>query len=232
MVGKIILWVLLALLLLIAGLLSIPVKVRGSYSEGAPFLHIRYGLVRLQLFPRKEEAEKTERKPLKQKKAKSEKQKKPKKQKKPRAKINTDQILYALEKLPPILARALKRTGRSIHIQPLKLYVLVAGSDPAATAALYGRMEAALAAGFPSLERLLRLEDADVRLYMDFTQRKMDFAADVGVSLRPVSLCWIALRAGGSLLKWYLGFRKLASPPPTESDKDQKNHKDEREHAA
>ena len=111
MVGKIILWVLLALLLLIAGLLSIPVKVRGSYAEGAPFLHIRYGLVRLQLFPRKEEAEKTERKPLKQKKAKSEKQKKPKKQKKPRAKINTDQILYALEKLPPILARALKRTG-------------------------------------------------------------------------------------------------------------------------
>ena len=75
-------------------------------------------------------------------------------------------------------------------------------------------------AGFPILEEALRLKDADVRLYVDFTQRRMDFIADVGVSLRPWSLVWMALRAGGSLLKWYLGFRKLASPPPEGPSKD------------
>ena len=96
----------------------------------------------------------------------------------------------------------------------------VAGNDPAATAILYGKMEAALSAGFPILEEALRLKDADVRLYVDFTQRRMDFIADVGVSLRPWSLAWMALRAGGSLLKWYLGFRKLASPPPEGPGKD------------
>ena len=176
MVGKIILWVLLGLLALLAAALLIPVKIRGSYEDGAPFLYIRYGPVKLQLFPPKKKA--------------------------------------------PILGRALKRTGRCIHIRPLKLYVLVAGSDPAATAILYGKMEAALSAGFPILEEALRLKDADVRLYVDFTQRRMDFIADVGVSLRPWSLVWMALRAGGSLLKWYLGFRKLASPPPEGPSKD------------
>lgn len=226
MAGKIILWVLLGLLALLAAALLIPVKVRGSYEDGNPFLYVRYGPVKVQLFPPKEKPEEGEKKPPKEKKAK------PEKPKKPKAKINMEQILYALEKLPPILGRALKRTGRCIHIRPLKLYVLVAGADPAAAAMLYGRMEAALAAGFPILERALRLKDADVRLYVDFTERQMDFIADVGVSLRPWSLVWMALRAGGSLLKWYLGFRKLASPPPPESDKEQANQKDETECAA
>lgn len=220
MVGKIILWVLLGLLALLAAALLIPVKIRGSYEEGTPALYVRYGPVKLQLFPPKEKAEGEEKKPPKEKKSK------PEKPKKPKAKINMEQILYALEKLPPILGRALKRTGRCIHIRPMKLYALVAGSDPAATAMLYGRMEAALAAGFPILERALRLKDADVRLYVDFTERQMDLIADVGVSLRPWSLVWMALRAGGSLLKWYLGFRKLASPPPPEPDKEQMDQPD------
>ena len=63
------------------------------------------------------------------------------------------------------------------------------------------------------LERVVRIKEEDIRLFVDFTAREMDVIADVGVSLRPGSLVWIALRAGGSLLKWYFGFRKLASPP-------------------
>lgn len=227
MVGKIILWILLGLLALLAVALLIPVKVRAGYEDSAPFLSVCYGPVKLRLFPPKEKPEeKTKKKPPKKKKPKA------KKPKKPKAKINMEQILYALEKLPPILGRALRRTGRSIHIRPLKLYVLVAGNDPAAAAMLYGRLEAALAAGFPVLEKALRLKDADVRLYMDFQERKMDVIADVGVSLRPCSLVWMALRAGGSLLKWFIGFRKLASPPPepeedTSKETNQKETEDE-----
>ena len=47
---------------------------------------------------------------------KAPKEKKTKKEKPPKAKISREQILYALEKLPPILGRALRRTGRSIQI--------------------------------------------------------------------------------------------------------------------
>lgn len=213
MVGKIILWILLGILILLAVLLLIPVRLRGSYREGEPFLTVRYGPVEIPVLPSKEKPPEEEE-PPKKKRRKAGKLQKPKKPKKPKAKINEDQIVYALEKLPPVLGRAMKRTGRSIHIRPLQLYVLVAGSDPASTAALYGKLEAALAAGFPVLEKNLRIRDADVRLYLDFTERQMDLIADVGASFRPWSLVWTALRAGGSLLKWFAGFRRLASPPP------------------
>ncbi len=97
----------------------------------------------------------------------------------------------------------------------------MAGSDPADTAQLYGRLTAAVGAGLPVLEEVMGVKDVDVRLYPDFTQQQMDLIADVGVSLRPGSLAWIGLRAGGSLLKWFFGFRKLASPPPEESEQNE-----------
>lgn len=216
--GKIILWVLAGLLALVLVALLIPAKARFQYRDGKAFFTVRYGPVERQLFPAKEkprqrQAEKKEKKPEKEKKSKS---------KKPKGKINREQILFALDTLPPILSRALKRTGRSVRIGPLKLYVLAAGTDPEDTARLYGHLEAALAAGVPLLEQTMRIEDLDVRLYADFQEERMDFIADAGVSLRLYSLVWMALRAGGSLLKWYMRFRKLASPPP-ESEEDKKH---------
>ena len=136
------------------------------------------------------------------------------------SKINREQILYSLETLPPILGRALKRTGRRLRLTPLKVHLLVAGPDPADTALLYGRLEAALGAALPALHRLVRIKDQDVRLFLDFQREQMDLIADVGLSLRPWDLVSVGLRAGGSLLKWYLRFRKLASPPPAEELKE------------
>lgn len=230
--GKIILWVLAGLLALLFIALLIPAEARFQYEGGEPFLSVRYGPVKLRLLPAKEKPkgpdEKKQKTGKKEKKAKSKKSK----PKKPKAKINPEQILYALEKLPPILGRALKRTGRSIHIRPLKLYVLAAGPDPADTAQLYGKLEAALAAGVPILEKTFRIKDLDVRLYADFREDRMDFIADAGVWLRPVRLVWMALRAGGSFLKWYIGFRKLASPPPKPEENTEKTEKTEKDHAA
>lgn len=220
MVGKIILCILAALLLGIILLLQIPVRIRFRYEQGDMELTLRFGPVKLQLFPRKaeEEKEKPPQKPS------PEKKQKPKKQK---AKINREQIFYALEKLPPILGRALRRTGRSIWIQPLKVYLLVAGYDPADTALLYGRLEAALAAGLPLLRQAIRIKDEDIRLYVDFTEQQMDCIAEVGAALRPWNLVTMGVRALASLIKWYWGFRKLASPPPAKQEAEQKDETSE-----
>ena len=138
--------------------------------------------------------------------------------------------------MPPIRGRALGRTGRSIRVEPLKVHVLVAGSNPADTALLYGRLEAALGVGLPLLHKVMRIKDQDIRLFLDFSRRQMDFIADVGVVLRPGSLVWTGLRAGGSLLKWFFGFRKLASPPPEEDTEQEKKtdigDKEQSEHEA
>lgn len=217
MVGKILWGVLIVLLLLLLALillLQIPVRVRFSYDQGDLALRLRFGPVKIQLFPRPEKTGEPKKKaPEKPKKEKKEKPEKPK------VKINREQIFYALEKLPPILGRALRRTGRSIRLEPLKVYVLVAGYDPADTGVLYGRLTAALAAGLPVLRQTVRIRDEDIRLYLDFTERQMDCIADVGVVLRPWSLAAAGVRALASLVKWYFGFRKLASPPPPEEEK-------------
>lgn len=225
MIGKIVLGVLLTLLALLLVLLQIPVSVRFSYQDGAPEAALRYGPMRLSLFPGKKE-------PVGDR---PEEKKKPEKKPKPKKKgrrINREQILYALETLPPILGRALRRTGRSIRIRPLKIYVLVAGYDPADTALLYGRLEAALHGGLPLLRQAVRISEEDVRLYLDFTKRQMDVIADVGVSLRPGSLAWVGLRAAASLVKWFLGFRKLASPPDKEEKSQEKETTEKTEHTA
>lgn len=242
MAGKIILGILGVLLLLLAVILLTPAGVRFRYDRGDLSLLVRFGPLKLQIFPRKEKKppqrkpeetkEEPEKKqagkesaddPEKKQTEKSAPEKpKPKKkaEKKPRAKINREQILYSLETLPPILGRALKRTGRRLRLTPLKVHLLVAGPDPADTALLYGRLEAALGAALPALHRLVRIKDQDVRLFLDFQREQMDLIADVGLSLRPWDLVSVGLRAGGSLLKWYLRFRKLASPPPAEEPKE------------
>ncbi|MDE7218226.1 MAG: hypothetical protein K2O45_01170, partial [Oscillospiraceae bacterium] len=97
-IGRIILWILLGLVLLVIALLQIPLKIRASYEGGAAVLRVQYGPWKRQLFPAMEDGEKdqpSEKKPPKPKKNKN-------KKKKPKAGINREQIFYALEKLPPI----------------------------------------------------------------------------------------------------------------------------------
>ena len=202
-------------MLVLAAVVLTPVRARVTYNRDGLTARIRYGPLKIQLYPRPAgEKEKKEAKPKKEK-AKKEK---PEKKKKPKAKINREQIFYSLEKLPPVLGKALKRVGRRIVITPLQVYLLVAGTDPADTAQLYGRLTAAMANGLPVLQRTVRIREQDIRLYPDFAAEQMQCAADVGVRIRPWDVLVIGVCAGVSLVRWFLGFRKLASPPPEEPE--------------
>lgn len=210
------------LAVLLAVLLLTPLRVRFSYGQGEAELRFRYGPAKLQLFPRPpEEPGAADKK----KKKKEKKKKKPdsgeepageEKEKKKSFQLTRERILYSLETLPPILGRALGRTRRRIRLGPLKVHLLVAGTDPADTALLYGKLEAALAAGLPALHRLVRIKDQDIQLFPDFAEERMDCIADVGVSIRPWDLVSIGARAGGSLLKWFLAMKRLAPPEEPE----------------
>lgn len=211
-------WIILGTLaLILAVVLLTPVRARVTYDRDGLTARIRYGPLKIQLYPRPvEEKEKKEKKP-KEKKAKKEKTEKKKKTK---AKINREQIFYSLEKLPTVLGKALKRVGRRIVITPLQVYLLVAGTDPADTAQLYGRLTSALSGGLPVLQRTVRIREQDIRLYPDFSEERMQCTADVGVCIRPWDVLVIGVCAGVSLVRWFLGFRKLASPPPVEQEED------------
>ena len=134
MVGNIVLCIVGVLLLALVVALRIPVHARASYDQGELAAWIRYGPVKLQLFPpaRPEQKEAKQPEAAVESAPAQEPEKKPKKgkrKKKPKAKINREQIFYSLEALPPILLRALRRVGRRIWVEPLKLHILVAGAD-------------------------------------------------------------------------------------------------------
>lgn len=207
-------WIILGVLLLIlAAVMLTPARVRVTYDQDGLTAWIRYGPFKIQLYPRPAGKTKKRKSP-----PKKEKPKKEEKKTKPRAKINREQIFYSLEKLPPVLGKALKRVGRRVTVSPLQVYLLIAGVDPADTAELYGRLSAALASGLPVLQRTVRIREQDIRLYPDFTEEKMQCIADVGIGIRPWDVLVIGVCAGASLVRWLLGFRKLASPPPEDAE--------------
>lgn len=212
--------VILAVLGLILGVaLFTPGGIRLQYDRGEIKAWARFGPMRFSLYPRPEEPEeKILNKAEEQQKAPKKKAEQGKK-----LRINGDQLLYSLETLPPILGRALRRVGRRLRIAPLKVHLLVAGTDPADTAQLYGRLEAALAAGLPRLHQLVKIREQDIQLFLDFQETAMDCIADVGLSLRLWDVLAVLLCAGGSLLKWFMGFRKLADRPPENTEKPPKS---------
>ena len=206
MVGRILCIVFGLLALTLVVLLLLPVCLRLTYDRGDLAVWVRYGKIRIPLYPKENGTAAGEEKPAEKKK----RAKTAKDAKKPMP--NREQIFYSIEALPPILGRALRRVGQRIRIEPLQMHLLVAGADPADTAVLYGKLEAALYAGLPALERLVKIRERDVRLFLDFQQEQMDCIADVGVRIRPWDVLVIAVCAGGSLLKWLIRFRKLAAP--------------------
>ena len=200
--------VILCVILLLLGLvLFTPILVRAIWEEGLR-VRLRVGPVKLQVYPPKKE-EKGD-KPPKKKKA-SEKKDTGEKPAKKRKSITAEQILYLLEALPPILGRALRRVGRRVRIGPLKVWLLLSAEDPADTALLYGRVEAALMAALPILHRHLAIRDQDIRIYPDFEGNGTDWRLDVGVSIRLWDVLVIGLCAGGSGLKALIGMKRLGA---------------------
>lgn len=206
MFWKILLILLILLLAALFVLLLIPVSLRVSYEDGELRVRLRYASWSIGLFP----SEKKKLEPESGNKAgetpKEKKQKEPRQKSKP----NFEQLSYSLDVLPGVLIRALRRTARRIRVAPLKLHLLIALSDPADTAVLYGKLHGVLNATLPLLHRAVRIDDQDIQLFPDFTQDRMDCIADIGVKIRPFDILVIAILAAGGVIKWYMGYKKRA----------------------
>lgn len=213
MVGKILMIVLAIVLALLLTALLIPVYVRITYESGVLCATMRYAKLTIPLYPGKQKNEEEDKAQPKAKPAPTDEQPKEKEN------VNWEQIRYSLDTLPAVLTKALKRTGRRIRIEPLKLHILVATGDPADTAVLYGKLEGVLAATLPTLHRLIRIREQDIRLFPDFCEDRMDVIADVGVRIRPLDLAGVAIFALGGMLKWFVGFRKRVTKIPKENTK-------------
>lgn len=212
MIGKILLCVFGVLFLFLLIALRIPAYVRISYEQGQLCSFIKYVWMTIPLYPKKkEETQKIQEEAHPEETA-------PEKEATQKKKINRDQIFYTLDTLPSVILKAIKRFGKSIRIEPLKIHVLVATPDPADTAILYGKIQSVLAAVLPILHQHIKIREQDIQLFTDFCEEDMDCIVDAGVGIAPGDVLLIAFGALGGMMKWLIGFRKRASKEPAVTD--------------
>lgn len=211
----IVLWIFGILALLIVWLCLTRVGVKVAFSDGSITADIKIGLFHVRVFPAKEE-----------KKKKDKQREKPaadseKKGKKRFPKIKLTDIKDAVRTLWPPLKRALDRARRGIRFDPLYVNLTLGGAkDPAATAELYGYLQAGIWTGMPILENVLDIPDPYIHIGMDFNSPDLVLKGNVGVTARIGTLLAVALGVAFPALQWLLKFQKKtkqqkSAPQPT-----------------
>lgn len=194
----------LALLTLLLCLLRL--GVRASWGTETRVTAI-LGPVRLPLVPKKEKKPGKD-KPRKDKPPK-EKAEKPKKDRRPLPKPGKEDIREAIQRLLPALKRALRKLGRGIRIDPLRVSLILGGkNDPADAAEKFGYLQAAIWTGMPQLERWTRIPDPRIHTDVDFDAEETKFSGEAAVTLRVGTLLAMGFALLIPALKWFLHYRK------------------------
>lgn len=205
-------WILLGILGLMALLLLTPVSVRAKY-EDALEVWLGLGPVKLRAFPPKKR-KKAENKPQKAKKTKEKKAKQ-----KPKTKKEPKRSPLALEKptlaqLPDYLrlgADALGSMRRRILVRNFRLDLTLGGDDAAKTALNYGRVAALFSILGPLLERAFRVRKRDVSVEADFSGGPNRAAGEIEIAACPLRL----VIAGLKLLFAFLALQRKTAQEKT-----------------
>ena len=215
------LWILLAVMLLLALLCRTRVGVWAAFGGETLRLDLCAGPLRIHILPAgspKPQAEKPEKKrPAEPKKEK------PEGAPKPRMSIAWEDVKDALQTLLPPLGRALRRARRGVRIKPLRLSLILGGQeDPADSARLYGGLQALVWGGMPHLEALVDIPEPSIHMDVDFTVPETAAEGEIGVTFRIGTLLAMGFSLAVPALKWFLRWRKRCRTRPPKPEKRKK----------
>ena len=191
------LWIVGILLLILLAVQLCRVGVRLTFGEETR-VTARFGPVRVQLLPPKE------KKPPKKEKPKKKETKKPAKEP---WKPDFSTIWGGLPELWRILKKGLRMTFRRIRISPMDFSAVIGGEDPADTAILYGKLNAAMWSVLPPLQELVDMPDAHVHMEPDLQGGESNVSGDVGLSFLIWDMTVIGFACGIPLIKWFIKLR-------------------------
>lgn len=202
MVGWIILGVIAALIVVI---LCLRVSVTASFGDE---LHVtaQIGPVKLQVVPPPEK--KPKRKSQKKRKRRRTGKQPVKEKKKVNLHLTAADIRAALSAVWRAIQGALRRAGRRIRIDPMRVSIVLGDENPANTAEWYGWVNAAVWTVMPWLEKTVHMPDPQVHMEMDFNAFETKVSGTVGISYRIGDLLAIGFAAAGPLLRFLLPFLK------------------------
>ena len=110
-----------------------------------------------------------------------------------------------------MIVKILQKFRRGIVFDPLRIYLEIAGEDPADTAVLYGKIYASASGLLPAVREVVAIRNQDIQITLNFDKTESTICADVGVYLRIYHILGIAFSALAGIIGWYLGYKKLAS---------------------
>ena len=172
--GKVLLWVLLSLLVLLGVLLFVPVAVWLDYSKGVFSVWVGMLGIRFKVWPQKPLTEEEKRR-REQKKAKKKAAKEAKKtsdeapetaeKKKSKAKITLDVVCQ----MAAAAGRLLRGVFGALRVKNIHVRMPISGKDAADTAVQYGKVQAYLGTTLGFLNRFFWLDFKEMHLEPDFT---------------------------------------------------------------
>lgn len=198
------LWILGIVLLLFLLLCRTRVGIRVSFGETAT-LDVKIGLFRFRVLPVRKKSARAKKRYRKS----SETEGKPKKERPAFPKPDPADIRDAVRTLWPPLKKALGRTWRGIHVDPLQVRVVAGGEkDPASTAELCGCLQAGVWTVMPQLERLMDIPNPYIHIGMDFTAPEMRISGEAGAAIRVGTILLVGVSTGVPALRWFLRYQK------------------------
>lgn len=215
------LWIIfpIILVLLLCLLLSAKVGVRILY-ETQLVIWIKAGPVVMQVYPAKKKKKHEKKKASKSFKEETKKEKQPRN-------VTADAVWHLVSALLPPTFDMMERISCSMHIQMLRLHLIISDPNPAVAARRYGNVNAVLWPVLSAMGSLVTVEQQKVDLELDFAARRSTADGELFVTLRIYHGIAILLADGKVILKAVLRFMKETKP-----DTAQKQKKTEKESAA
>jgi len=202
-----------AVITALALLLMIPLSGVVIWDEGLR-LDLKWLFIRKTLYP-----ETKEKKEKEEPEKKSEKKAEPKNKKKKNKASAQEVIDNVLDYIKRCKGGALMIL-RNIRVSLLKMDWTIAADDCAECAIRYGKMNAYIYGALASMENIIRIKRADIRLVPDFTAAEEKFSIQAVISLTPLIVIIGAVRmAWGFLMKMIADSKKV---------KQQRSEKNER----
>lgn len=196
--------IVLAVLVLVFVLLALlPVGVRVRYDDGQVLLQLAAGWIRMTLYP-----------PKSRKKRKATRRKKKRDgQQNAQPKQTGDQEKLSMEQLRPLLTFALKvvkELPQKLLVRNLTLHAVCGGGDAAEAAIGYGRAWAVIGGVMPVLENTFRIQNRDVRAFLDYEQKEIRLLLDLDIRMRLGTLLLVSIKAGVHAIRKMMQNKKKA----------------------
>lgn len=183
----IVLHIIIAVLLIIALLLFVPIAAVLEYGAGGAEICLRFGALHWRLYPRKDT----------RKKCSGKKKEPPEAGEKEKHGASFEMIMDFVR----LAVQTLGRLRRSITVKNLQLHFCFGGEAPAAVALKFGGASAGAGMIVPLLQNNFRIKKMDISNSVDFNSRETHVCAGADISLPLGSALLIAATAGIKAMK-------------------------------